>query len=108
MKKLLLILMAASVSLAMLASDKLSAPTRVFLQQRANAVAQAPDGKSVLAMPKTLNGVEYVECFITLNGSSIAELEANGVKVTGKFSDFVTASIPVSKRTAVQFKGNFL
>ncbi len=101
MKKLLLILMAASVSLAMLASDKLSAPTRVFLQQRANAVAQAPDGKSVLAMPKTLNGVEYVECFITLNGSSIAELEANGVKVTGKFSDFVTASIPVSKIESV-------
>ena len=89
--------MALSVSLAIIAGDKLSAPTRVFLQQHAKAVAQAPNGKSVLAAPKTVNGVEYVECFITLNGTSIAELEANGVKVTGKFSDFVTASIPISK-----------
>ena len=97
MRKYFLFLMALSVSLAIIAGDKLSAPTRVFLQQHAKAVAQAPNGKSVLASPKTVNGVEYVECFITLNGTSIAELEANGVKVTGKFSDFVTASIPISK-----------
>ena len=101
MRKYFLFLMAACVSLAIIAGDKLSAPTRVFLQQRANAVAQAPNGKSVLASPKTLNGMEYVECFITLNGSSIAELEANGVQVTGLFSDFVTASIPVDKLETV-------
>ena len=95
MRKLFLILMAVSVSLGMMAQDKLSAPMKVFLQQRAKATAQAPDGKSILATPKTVNGVERVECFISLNGVSIAELEANGVKVTGKFSDFVTASIPV-------------
>jgi hypothetical protein len=101
MRKFFLLMMALSVSLAMVAGDKLSAPTKVFLQQRTNAAAQAPDGKSVLASPKTVNGVEYVECFISLNGSSIAELQANGVKVTGKFSDFVTASIPVNKIESV-------
>ncbi|MBO4723142.1 MAG: S8 family serine peptidase [Muribaculaceae bacterium] len=101
MRKFFLILMAIGVSLTMIAGDKLSAPTKVFLQQRANAVAQAPDGKTVLALPKTVNGVECVDCFISLNGVSIAELEANGVKVTGKFSDFVTASIPINKIEAV-------
>ncbi|MBR5638177.1 MAG: S8 family serine peptidase [Muribaculaceae bacterium] len=101
MRKFILILMAISVSLGMMAQDKLSAPTKVFLQQRANAAPQAPDGKTILASPKTVNGVEYVECFISLNGVSIAELEANGVKVTGKFSDFVTVSIPVNKIEAV-------
>ena len=89
------------MSLAMVAGDKLSAPMKVFLQQHSKAVTQAPDGKTILASPKTVNGVEYVECFISLNGISIAELEANGVKVTGKFSDFVTASIPVNKIESV-------
>ena len=101
MRKFILILMAIGVSLTMIASDKLSAPTKVFLKQRANAAAQVPDGKSVLASPKTVNGVERVESFITLDGTSIAELEAAGVKVTGKFSDFVTASVPVNKLEAV-------
>ena len=101
MRKLFLFFVAISVSLAMIAGDKLSAPTKVFLQQHAKSVTQAPDGKTVLASPKTVNGVEYVECFISLNGTSIAELEANGVKVTGKFSDFVTASIPVNKIESV-------
>ena len=94
--------MAVSVSLAMMAGDKLSAPMKVFLQQRTNVTAQAtPEGKSILASPKKVNGVEYVECFISLNSPSIAELEANGVKVTGKFSDFVIASIPVNKIESV-------
>lgn len=98
--------MALGVSLAMMAGDKLSAPTRVFLQQRANGVTVNAEQKRALATPKKINGVEYVECFISLNGSSIAELEANGVKVSGKFSDFVTASIPVNKLEAVaQMKG---
>ncbi len=101
MRKFFLILMALSVSLGIMAQDKLSAPTRVFLQQRSAGVAQNPDGKHVLAAPKSVNGVEYVECFISFDGISIAELEANGVKVTGKFSDFVTASIPVTKLEAV-------
>ncbi|MBR5118454.1 MAG: S8 family serine peptidase [Muribaculaceae bacterium] len=101
MRKFILILMAISLSLGMIAQNKLSAPTRVYLQQRAAGVAQNPDGKNALVSPKSMNGVECVECFISLNGVSIAELEANGVKVTGKFSDFVTASIPVNKIEAV-------
>ena len=106
MRKLFLFFVAISVSLAMIAGDKLSAPTRVFLQQRANGVTVNAEQKRALATPKKVNGVEYVECFISLNGASIAELEANGVKVTGKFSDFVIASIPISKIEAVsQMKG---
>ena len=106
MKKFFLLTMALCVSLAMVAGDKLSAPTKVFLQQRANGVTINAEQKSALATPKKVNGVEQVECFISLDGASIAQLEANGVKVTGKFSDFVTASIPVSKLEAVsQLKG---
>ena len=106
MKKFFLLMMALSVSLAMMAGDKLSAPTKVFLQQRAKGVTINAEQKSALATPKKVNGVEQVECFISLDGASIAQLEANGVKVTGKFSDFVTASIPVSKLEAVsQLKG---
>ena len=101
MKRFFLFFLALGLAVTMIAGDKLSAPTRVFLQQRANAVAQAPNGKSILASPKTLNGVEYIECFISLEGASISELESMGVKVTGKFSDFVTASVPITKLEAV-------
>ena len=90
-------MMALSLSLALNANNKLTAPTKVFLQQRMNGVTQPADSKTVLAMPKAVNGVEYVECFISLNGSSFSELEKMGVKVTGKFKTFVTASIPVNK-----------
>ncbi|MBR5638176.1 MAG: S8 family serine peptidase [Muribaculaceae bacterium] len=97
MRKFFLLLMAVTLSLAAFANDKLSAPTRVFLQQRADAVPQPTDGKSTLAMPKDVDGMEYVECFISLDGSSFSDLERMGVKITGKFKGFVTASIPVNK-----------
>ena len=90
-------MMALSLSLALNANNKLTAPTKVFLQQRMNGVTQPTDSKTVLAMPKAVNGVEYVECFISINGSSFSELEKMGVKVTGKFKTFVTASVPVNK-----------
>ena len=61
MKKIFLIMMALSVSLGMMAQDKLSAPTKVFLQRHAAGMAQNPDGKHALAAPKSVNGVEYVE-----------------------------------------------
>ena len=101
MRKFFLFMMALGVSLAMIAGDKLSAPTQVFLQQRANAVAQAPDGKGTLATPKTIDGVEYIECFIDLEGASTAELKTLGVKVTSTFKGFVAASVPVNKIEAV-------
>ena len=97
---------AVSVSLAMVAKARFSAQTRVFLQQRANGVTVNAEQKRALATPMKVNGVEYVECFISLDGASIAQLEANGVKVTGKYNGFVTASIPVNKLEAVsQLKG---
>lgn len=85
----------------MMAQDKLSAPTKVFLQHHRNAMAQAPDGKGTLAQPKAIDGVEYIECFISLNGSSFSELEKMGAKITGNFKDFVAASVPVDKIEAV-------
>ena len=101
MRKFFLFLMAISVSLAMVAGDKLSAPAKMFLQQRTAGVAQNPDGKNALSAPKSINGVEFVDCFISLNGSSTADIEALGAKVTGKFSDFILASIPINKLEAV-------
>ena len=97
MRKFFFLMMALSLSLALNANNKLTAPTKVFLQQRMNGVTQPTDSKTVLAMPKAVNGVEYVECFISINGSSFSELEKMGVKVTGKFKTFVTASVPVNK-----------
>ena len=106
MRRFFLFFFAVSVSLAMVAGDKLSAPTRVFLQQRANGVTVNAEQKRALATPMKVNGVEYVECFISLDGASTTQLEANGAKVTGKFNGFVTASIPVNKLEAVsQLKG---
>ena len=90
-------MMALSLSLALNANNKLSAPTKMFLQERLNGVTQSPDTKSTHVMPKTVNGVEYITCFISLNSSSFSELEKMGVKVTGKYNDFISASIPVNK-----------
>ena len=97
MRKLFLLLMALSLSLAVTANNKLSPGTRVFLNQRAAGVTTPADVKTPLAKPMAINGVEYVECFIYLNGSSFAEVQAAGVQVTGKFDEFVTAKVPVNK-----------
>ena len=97
MKKLLLLLMALSLSLALTANDKLSPGTKVFLQQRAQGINVPADAKTPLAKPKAMNGTEFIECFISLNGSSYSELQANGVQVTGKYDEFITASVPVQK-----------
>ncbi len=79
--------------------DKLSAGTKVFLQQRAIRELQdtAILKKSPYASPKAVNGVEYINCFINLNDASIGELEALGVIVNGVYKHFVTAKIPVDK-----------
>lgn len=95
-------MMAIIMSLTAIANDKLSAPTRVMLHKHANATLQQPaDGKSILAMPKTVNGVESVECFIMLEKAMIPELEANGAQVTATFDKLVTATIPVNKLESV-------
>ena len=98
MKKLLLLLMAFSVSLVLFANDKLSAGTQVFLQQRAHAMNVSPVLKhQPLAKAETVNGKEYIECFIMLDGVTVSELEAMGVEVNGRYNKFVTAKIPVNQ-----------
>lgn len=78
--------------------DKLSAGTKVFLQKRAIGELQdtAIIKKSTYSRPKTVNGVEYINCFINLTNASIAELEALGVEVNGVYEHFVTAKVPVN------------
>ena len=95
MRRFLLLFIAILLWPAAFAGDKLSAPTRVFLQQRASGMTFPADNKSTIAMPKTVNGVEQMECFISLDGASITQLEAAGVTITGTFGDLVTACIPV-------------
>ena len=91
-------MMALGVSLAMLANDKLSAGTQVFLQQRAHAMSVSPGLKNhPLAKAETVNGKEYIECFIMLDGVTVSELEALGVEVNGRYNKFVTAKIPVDQ-----------
>jgi len=69
-------MMALSVSLAMIAGDKLSAGTKVFLQKRANTQIESPTFKHrPAAKAKSVNGVEYINCFIALDGATISELE---------------------------------
>lgn len=97
MRKFFLLLMALGVSLSMMAGDKLSARTQVFLQQRATAATQLFNGKSTLAKGNAVNGVEYIDCFISLNDASTSELEDMGVIVDGIYNGFVTAKVPVDK-----------
>lgn len=100
-------MMALSVSLAMIAGDKLSAGTKVFLQKRANAQIESPTFKHrPAAKAKSVNGVEYINCFIALDGATISELESMGVRVDGEYEQFVTAKIPVNKLEVVsELKG---
>ena len=95
MRRLFLIL-TLMLSLAMVANDKLSAPTQMFLHGYANGVAQQAD-KKLFSKTKAVNGVETMDCFILLNGKSTAQLEALGVTITGEFDDMVTALIPINK-----------
>ena len=102
MKKFLVFFMVAISATAIAFGqeiDKLSAGTKVLLQQR--AIRELQDTvilkKSPYASPKAMNGIEYINCFINLNDSSIGELEALGVIVDGVYKHFVTAKIPVNK-----------
>ncbi len=91
---LLLMLM---LSLSLSANDKLSAPTQMFLKERASGTAQQGD-KKLFSKTKAVNGVETIDCFVLLNSPSAApQLKALGVTITGEFGDMVTALVPVSK-----------
>ena len=112
MKKILVFFM-VTISVTAIAFgqeiDKLSAGTKMFLQQRAIRELQdtAILKKSPYASPKAVNGVEYINCFINLiDGASIGELEALGVKVNGVYEHFVTAKVPIEKIDEVAKLGN--
>ena len=94
MRKFFLLIMILCVSLAVMAGDKLTAPTKAFLAER---MGGTQDDNSTLVKPKAINGVQCVDCFIFLKGASVAELEKAGVTVTGKYSTFVTAQVPIDK-----------
>lgn len=92
----LILLMALMLSLAMVANDKISAPTQLFLRNYANGITQQGD-KKLFSKTRAVNGVETMDCFILLNGKSTAQLEALGVTITGEFDDMVTALVPINK-----------
>ena len=94
MRKFFLLLLILGMSLAMMAGDKLTAPTKAFL---AGQVRGIQDDNAAFAKPRAINGVQCVDCFIFLKGTSIAELEKAGVTVTGKYDTFVTAQVPIDK-----------
>ena len=94
MRKFLLLVIALGMSLAMVAADKLTAPTKAFVAEQLRG-EQAYN--SSLAHPRAINGVTCVECFIFLDDASTAQLEKAGVTLTGHFSTFVTALVPINK-----------
>ena len=94
MRRFFLILMILGVSLAMMAGDKLTARSKAFLVEQVEGIQ---NDNSTLAKPRAINGVQCVDCFIFLNGTSITELEKAGVTITGKYRTFVTAQVPIDK-----------
>ncbi|MBO4814481.1 MAG: S8 family serine peptidase [Muribaculaceae bacterium] len=119
MKKPLLTFLMASALLFAFAGDKLSIGTLRFLQLRQEAItdslnvfpSRAPSQVNVpftpkkikpvagggFALPEMVNGVEMVEAFIKLKGTSTAQLESMGVIVNVRYDTFVTAKIPVDR-----------
>lgn len=96
MRKFFLLMVVAAMSLTMSANDKLSAPTLSFLHQLASGTAQNHDPHHPFVKSKAVNGVETIDCFITLNSMQIAELESAGVIVTGEYDGIVSAMIPIN------------
>ncbi|MBR1881423.1 MAG: S8 family serine peptidase, partial [Muribaculaceae bacterium] len=115
--KRLLFLVIASLMIAggMLAQDKLSAGTQMFLMMRAeqadasSSIHKAPavkPGMTLRELPahgggfapvSSIDGNDMVDAFIQINGNSTAELEAYGVIVETNFGGLVTAKIPVDR-----------
>ena len=96
MRKLIL-LIALMLSLSMVANDKISAPTQLFLRDYARGMSQQVE-KKLFSKTKSVNGVETIDCFILLKSSAAtAQLKALGVTITGEFDDVVTALVPINK-----------
>ena len=84
------------LSLSLVANDKISAPTQLFLQDYAKGAGQQVS-KQLFSKTRAVNGVETMDCFIALNGKSTAQLKALGVIITGEFDGIVTALVPINK-----------
>lgn len=87
--------------LPLTASAQLSSRTRMFLQQQ-KSTAPSTDVRSasrVKAKDVSINGttMSTVQCFISLNNWSLAELEGEGVVVNSKFKNMVLATVPIDK-----------
>lgn len=101
------------------AGDKLSIGTIRFLQLREEARIDSLNGfpsripvranlpfteKTIkpvqgngFAIPEMVNGVEMIEAFIKLTGTSTTQLENMGVIVKARFNSFITAKIPLDR-----------
>ena len=96
MRKFLMFI-ALTLSLSLLANDKISAPTQSFMHDYAKGIVQQEEGKRLFGKPMKVKGVESMDCFISLNGTSTSQLEALGVVITGRYDGLVTAFVPINK-----------
>lgn len=116
MKNFSLLFLACLLAFSAFAQDKLAPSTRVFLGQRsgqiketrfkpgkAPSVGKTPGARTEtsatfnVAKSRVIDGVEMIDAFIGLKGTSVEALEALGVRIQRRFKGFVTASIPVDR-----------
>lgn len=124
MRKLLILTLALTVVLGVFAQDKLTSSTQMFLYHRAQQAQRAtlppvsPSGRHPLsaalrsninpkfdakkmqiwAEPVIIDGVEMIDAFITVDDiNNLSPLEAKGVIVEAKFTDFITSKIPIGR-----------
>ena len=122
MKKLSLsIFLCLMMCFVAMGQDKLAPSTRLFLSMRNGNLKSSEaidlsklfqgrklrqqlklrNGKAyapyAIAQPRKIGGVEMIDAFIGLDGTSVQELEALGVRIQRVFKGFVTAGIPVDK-----------
>ena len=124
MRKLLILTLALTVVLGVFAQDKLTSSTQMFLYHRAQQAQRAtlppvsPSGRHPLsaalrsninpkfdakkmqiwAEPIIIDGVEMIDAFITVDDiNNLSPLEAKGVIVEAKFTDFITSKIPIDR-----------
>ncbi len=103
MKKLLLILL--FVPMLLVAQNKLSPYTRVFLDERANAQTEAQ--KMTVKKQFAVRSVEeseeeYISGFLLIeSGYDTDELEAMGVRINTNLGTILTADIPLSQLDAI-------
>ena len=119
MKRTILVIGMMLVMVTMLAQDKLSPSTHLFLMERdgvvnfdavadsANMRLNAPATRSLtptrpVARAQQVNGVKMVAAFVRLTNDNTAPLERLGVIIQARFKDgIVSAMLPVDKIEAI-------